>query len=77
MIEITGYVDNANEYNRQICEFRSSYKGHPGCVSTWACEYCGALNTDSLCLCSGKFTCQKCTKNNDIYKIGNIKLAPW
>lgn len=62
-------LDEAKEYNKKERAWRLDYirKGWSiGCVSTLACEYCGILVSDSICLCSGNFTCPKCGKFNGI-----------
>lgn len=56
-------IEEAKEYNRQIWDYRSKaiVDGTPtGCISTLACENCGILVSDSICLCMGIFTCPNC-----------------
>ena len=64
MLSIVGKfsIEEAKKYNRDLNEFRS--KNYGGCVSTRACESCGALVNDSLCLCIGLFTCPECHQDN-------------
>ncbi len=65
-------LEEAKEYNRKISEFRSKPGSH-GCVNTRACEHCGILVTDSICLCIGYFKCPKCGEQNgtDYSKLPN------
>ncbi len=53
------HVEDPVEYNRKINEFRAQ-PGSYGCVGTRACEGCGVLVSDSICLCIGAFDCPKC-----------------
>lgn len=53
------YVEKPVEYNRKINNFRATSGSH-GCVSTRACEGCGLLVSDSICLCINAFDCPKC-----------------
>lgn len=62
MITITGHTDSPKDYNRTVCDVKST--SGCGCVTSWACLDCGAINTDSLCLCMGVFTCQSCGKED-------------
>ncbi len=55
-------IEEAKEYNRKISEFRM--KSGSGCVDTRACEHCGILVTDTICLCIGYFKCPKCGEQN-------------
>lgn len=67
------YVDDPVEYNREINEFRArATPGSHGCISTRACEGCGLLVSDSICLCVGRFTCPKCgyEQGKDMYVAG-------
>lgn len=59
------HVEDPVEYNRKINEFRAK-PGHHGCISTRACEECGVLVSDSICLCIGAFDCPKRPFNFDV-----------
>jgi hypothetical protein len=50
LITITGYTDNPQEYNLANTKCRMEWGG---CITSSACLNCGAINTDSLCLCIG------------------------
>ena len=49
-----------------ICQTAREIHGKPnsGCIGMLACEYCGLLVSDSICLCIGIFNCPKCNKQN-------------
>lgn len=49
------------EYNQGVRDTRAKYGG---CVSSRACEECGAVIADSICLCVGVFTCPRCGHEN-------------
>lgn len=56
-------IEEAKQYNQRIRDMfaDSLEKGvRCGCVSTRACENCGALLNNSPCFCVGIFTCPKC-----------------
>ena len=63
MIYKTGHTDDPKEYNTQVCEGKIKWGG---CISSKACTECGTINTDSICLCGGNFTCVECGFKNGI-----------
>lgn len=64
-------IEEAKEFNSKQREFRSKYFG---CTSTWACEGCGVLVSDSPCMCVGHFICPKCGYENGKISKTNFKL---
>ena len=63
MLTLGKKVDDPKAWNDKQAKWRSDaiVKGTSvGCTSTWACEGCGHLVIDSICLCSRTFTCPGC-----------------
>lgn len=53
----------------------SDYNGsaiYGGCVSQRACRSCGAIVSDSICMCVGAFTCPRCGYEN-VGWLGNAR----
>lgn len=68
-------IEEAKKYNQDLEKFRNN-PAHFGCVSTRACENCGALVSDSICLCIGLFTCPNCNKDNAA-NVLDWRTTPW
>jgi hypothetical protein len=62
------YVINPKKYNRDIYTFRAK-SNDCYCISSLACEECGLLVSDSICLCIGIFECPRCKYKNNVNKI--------
>jgi len=63
MLTLGKKVDDPKAWNDEQAQWRSDailQNIHPGCVSSWACEGCGHLIHDSICICSRAFTCPGC-----------------
>src|SRR3990167_9652616 len=62
-LSITGklLIIEAKEYNKKVYEAKGKWGG---CISTLACQNCGSLVSDSICLCMGIFICPQCNYNN-------------
>jgi len=65
--------EQAKEYNNSVYSARIN---NTGCISTLACINCYCLVTDSLCICSGNFTCPNCNFKNGFdfskYKVNSV-----
>ena len=62
-----GSLEKTKEYNQKIGQYRcaSLTRGiNVGCIDSLACVYCYHVISDSICLCSGMFTCPNCGKSN-------------
>lgn len=67
MLSIGKKVDDPVAWNKKQNEViqKIILSGYgTGCISTKACEGCGHLITDSVCLCVGIFTCPNCGYEN-------------
>lgn len=70
MLYKMGHTDTPKEYNQKIV--LSKLSGNYGCIGQLACEECGTINADSICLCSGYFTCCECNAEHG-KRISDIK----
>ena len=70
-------IEEAKKYNREQREWRGDAisKGISiGCTDRWACESCGIIVIDSICLCAGSFDCPKCGAEHG--HIPDLNLTP-
>lgn len=67
------YADNPKKHNQDIWEFRTKAK-YTACISSLACENCGLIVSDGICLCMGIFECPKCKHEHGKNKF-NISIS--
>ena len=63
------YTDNPKDFNKRVSEAKSLGQG---CVNTRACEGCGLIVRDSICLCINAFDCPKCGYQQRVNYIPSI-----
>lgn len=74
MTKCVGIVKDPKKYNKELYKILSELMLNGircGCIDTLACETCGSLIRDSICLCMGIFDCPVCGKTNNTKELYN------
>lgn len=73
MLTDTGQtVEDPVAYNARNYKVASRPSGE--CIGAKACTSCGDVIADSICLCSGRFTCPRCNTENGFKYPDDFKL---